>query len=61
MKKWYKSRTVWLNIATAVAGTAPIIANFTGLVSPLTYAMLLSAVGVANVALRLLTDTGIEK
>jgi hypothetical protein len=60
-KKWYKSRTVWLNVATAVAGASPLVANFTGLVSPATYALLLTAVGVANIALRLLTDTGVER
>ena len=59
-KKWYKSRTMWLNLATVVAGGAPLVANFTGLISPLVYAMLMTAVGLANIALRLLTDTGIE-
>ena len=59
-KKWWKSKTVWLNVATAVAGASPLIGNFTGIVSPLTYAILLSVVGVANIALRFLTDKGIE-
>lgn len=59
-KKWYKSRTVWLNVATVVAGASPLVANFTGLVSPFAYALLLTAVGVANIALRFLTDTGVE-
>lgn len=59
-KKWYQSRTVWLNIATVVAGGGPLVANFTGLVEPFTYALLLTAVGGANIALRLLTDKGIE-
>jgi len=60
-KKWYQSRTVWLNIATCVAGASPLLANFTGLISPLTYAILLTAVGMANIALRFLTEQGIEK
>lgn len=59
-KKWYKSRTVWLNIATFVAGAGPLVANFTGLVSPLAFAILLTFVGAANIALRLLTDQGVE-
>ena len=59
-KKWYQSRTVWLNVATAVAGGAPLVANFTGLVSPLVYAIMLTFIGAANIALRLLTDTGVE-
>ncbi len=59
-KKWYQSKTVWLNVATAVAGATPLIANFTGLVSPFTYAMLLTAVGIANIAVRFLTTEGIE-
>lgn len=60
-KKWYKSRTVWLNVATVIAGAGPLVANFTGLVSPLTYALLLTAVGIGNIALRFLSDSGIEK
>ena len=59
-KKWYKSKTVWLNVATAVAGATPLIANFTGLVSPFTYALLLTVVGIANIALRFLTVEGVE-
>lgn len=59
-KRWYQSRTVWLNVATVVAGGGPLVANFTGLVSPFAYALLLTAVGGANIALRLLTDKGIE-
>lgn len=59
-KKWYQSRTVWLNIATVVAGGMPLVANFSGLVNPLFYAGLLTVVGAANVALRFLTDKGIE-
>lgn len=59
-KKWYKSRTVWLNVATVVAGAAPLVANFTGLIGPMGYAVALTFVGFANIALRLLTDTGIE-
>jgi len=59
-KKWYNSRTVWLNVATVVAGAAPLVGNFVGLVSPLTYAILMTAVGIGNIALRFLTDTGIE-
>lgn len=59
-KRWYKSKTVWLNVATAVAGAGPLVANFTGLVEPFTYALLLTAVGVANVALRFITTQGVE-
>lgn len=59
-KKWYKSKTVWLNVATVVAGAGPLVANFTGLVNPLVFALLLTGVGLANVALRFLTDQGIE-
>lgn len=60
-KKWYQSRTMWLNVATAVSGAAPLIANFTGLISPPMYAVLLTVVGFANMYLRMRTDTGIEK
>lgn len=60
VKKWYRSKTVWLNVATVVAGSAPLVGNFVGLVSPLTYAILMTAVGVGNIALRFLTDQGIE-
>ena len=60
LKPWYKSKTMWFNIATVLAGAGPIVANFTGLVSPFAYALLLSVVGGANIALRLMTDKGIE-
>ncbi len=60
-KKWYLSKTVWLNVATVVAGAGPLVGNFMGLVSPLVYAILLTVVGLGNVALRFITDQGIEK
>lgn len=59
-KPWYKSKTVWLNVATVVAGGGPLVANFTGLVSPVTYAILLTFIGLANVALRFITTKGID-
>lgn len=59
-KPWYKSRTVWLNVATLLAGAGPVVANFTGLVNPLVYAVMLTIVGGANIGLRFLTDKGIE-
>jgi hypothetical protein len=60
LKKKYQSRTVWLAVATAIAGAGPLVANFTGIVSPMSYAIALTVVGVANYYLRLQTDTGIE-
>jgi len=60
MKKWYHSRTVWLNVFTIIAGAGPLVANFSGLISPLAFAILLTVVGSANIGLRFLTDTGIE-
>lgn len=59
-KKWYRSRTVWLAVATAIAGAGPLVANFTGIVSPILYAIALTVIGIANMYLRLDTDSGIE-
>lgn len=59
MKKWYESRTIWLNIISALIELAnllmdnPIIPkNMTG--------VLTIVVNILNVALRFLTNTGIE-
>ena len=59
-KRWYESKTMWLGLATMIAGAGPIVANFTGLVHPLVYASALALVGVANMYVRLKTNQGIE-
>ncbi len=60
-KKWYQSRTVWLNVLTAVAAGAPLVGNFTGMISPVMYAVCMTVVGMANVGLRLITTQGVER
>jgi len=59
-KKWYTSKTIWLNVATVVAGAAPLVGNFVGLVSPITYAILMTCVGGANIAVRFMTETRVN-
>lgn len=59
-KPWYKSKTLWLGVLTAVAGAGPLMANWTAVMSPTTYAIGLTAVGAANVVLRFVTSQGIQ-
>jgi len=60
-KKWYQSRTVWLNVLTIVASGGSLVGNFSGLLSPVLYAVVMTVIGLANVGLRMVTDQGIEK
>ena len=60
-KKWYQSKTIWLNLSTFFAGLTPLVGNFYGLVDPMTYAIVLTSIGVINVALRVVTTEGVEK
>jgi len=56
VKPWYKSKMIWLNVFTFVAGLGPVIGEFSGLIDPVTYSLLLAGVGLANVALRTITN-----
>ena len=65
MKKWYESKTVWLNaasvITTIVAAASQALPSLQGLMSLETYLIVNAVVGVANVVLRTyFTSTAIE-
>lgn len=59
-KPWYKSKTMWVNILTVIAGAGSIVGNFSGMLEPTTYAIAISVVGVANILLRAVTDSGVS-
>jgi len=65
MKKWYESKTVWLNIAsvvtTLVGAVTQILPSLQGLLDIKTYLVVGAVVGVANIVLRTyFTSTSIQ-
>lgn len=58
-KRWYASKTLWLNIITAVASVLMLLAHDPYWASQATY--LLMASSVLNAVLRVLTDTEIKR
>ena len=62
-KPWYKSKTIWFNILTivggAVAGAVGLIPTLQPLLTPQAYAITMFVVGMVNVLLRAVTDSGI--
>lgn len=64
-KVWYKSKSVWLGIATLASGVFSAVAELLPLLSltipALTYSLLLFSFGVVAIALRLLTEGPILK
>jgi hypothetical protein len=63
MKPWYKSKTVWFNVAlvggAAVGGLAGLFPAYRPYMTPEAYAMWTMFVGVINVALRSVTSDAI--
>lgn len=62
MKKWYKSKTLWFNVAVAMG--AAIEASLTlvqGYFDPRVFLALIGLVAGINVVLRFLTTTGVSK
>lgn len=57
-KRWYKSKTLWVNIATAVASVTLILSTDVAWKDYAQY--LLMANALVNATLRLMTDEGIE-
>jgi len=53
-KNWYKSKTMWVNILVAVGGIA------TALAGELQAGGTLTALGLANIALRYVTKTAVK-
>jgi len=65
MKKWYQSKTVWLNVAagvaTLVAAVTQVLPNLEGLMDTQTYTIVNAVVVVSNLMLRkYFTSTAIE-
>lgn len=64
-KPWYKSKTMWFNIATvAAAGAGFIAGNPTAFLPfiPADWApAVLAGVGLVNVVLRAITTTGVSR
>lgn len=58
-KRWYLSKTLWLNIITGVVSVLMMLARDPYWADQALF--LLMAVSVLNAVLRVLTDTGIEK
>jgi len=62
MKKWYKSKTLWFNVAVAVG--AAVEASLTlvqGYFDPRVFLGLIGLTAGINVVLRFLTTTGVSK
>ncbi len=56
IKKWYKSRTVWVGILTAAVGLATTFATEYPEIG-----VIVTAKGVLEIALRFITEIKIEK
>lgn len=59
-KPWYKSKTMWVNILTVLAGAGSVAQIWTPYLGPVGSGAVLSAVGVANLILRSVTQNGIS-
>ncbi len=59
-KPWYKSRTVWVGVATCVAGANQLLPHLAAVLSPVVMGILLFSIGLLNVALRFVTTEGIK-
>ena len=62
MKKWYKSKTLWFNVAVAIG--AAVEASLTlvqGYFDPRMFLALIGLTAGVNVVLRFLTTTGVSK
>jgi len=62
MKKWYKSKTLWFNVAVAIG--AAVEASLTlvqGYFDPRVFLALIGLTAGVNVILRFLTTTGVSK
>lgn len=60
MKKWYKSKTVWVGVAEVLTGSGVVVETFaqSGDFSVVGFLFLVS--GLAKVILRAVTSTGVS-
>ena len=63
-KPWYKSKTIWFNVAIQVAAVAAILSStlpmLAGIVSVKAMAITMFALAFINQGLRSITNTGVE-
>jgi len=58
-KKWYQSKTVWLNTGIVLVSIQQSLPQVEEFIDPKTYAIALFFIGVLNLVLRGLTTKGI--
>ena len=62
MKKWYKSRTLWFNVAVAVgAAVESSLSMIQGYFDPRVFLALIGLTAGVNVVLRFMTTTSVTK
>lgn len=59
-KKWYSSKTMWINALTTIAGILTALNSDKG-ISPQTVGYLATGLGIVNMVLRMITDKPIDK
>lgn len=62
MKKWYKSKTLWFNVAVAIgAAVETSLTLVQGYFDPRVFLGIIGLTAGINVVLRFLTTTGVSK
>ena len=62
MKKWYKSKTLWFNVAVAIGAAVEVSLTLVqGYFDPRVFLALIGLTAGINVVLRFLTTTGVSK
>jgi hypothetical protein len=62
MKKWYKSRVLWFNVAVAIgAAVETSLTLVQGYFDPRVFLALIGLTAGVNVVLRFMTTTGVSK
>ena len=62
MKKWYKSKTLWFNVAVAIgAAVETSLTLVLGYFDPRVFLGIIGLTAGINVVLRFLTTTGVSK
>ena len=56
-----RSRTIWVNALTAIAGLSALAGPLTGVLGPQAAAAILLASGVANIVLRVVTPESLTE
>jgi hypothetical protein len=60
-KKWYLSKTLWVNLFTFVGSLATVVSPLQGMLEPSHYLIVMAVIAAANVGLRMVTTEGIDK